>query len=143
MENIMTNPSALKGGMDWKTFTGCYTAIHNFCTAEPVTSSSSVSHNRGRAWLLGEDLYALIIKYLKIHLQCVRARSKEHAGEALLEFYSEEWSRYTQAAFQINHLFRYLNRHWVKREMDEGKKNIYDIYTLHLVLWKEEIVAGT
>jgi cullin 1 len=54
----------------------------------------------------------------------------------LLSFYIREWDRYTTAAKYINHLFRYLNRHWVKREMDEGKKNIYDVYTLHLVQWR-------
>lgn len=56
-----------------------------------------------------------------------------------MTFYIKEWDRYTTAAKYINHLFRYLNRHWVKREMDEGKRNIYDVYTLHLVRWKEDL----
>ena len=59
--------------------------------------------------------------------------------EALLSYYIREWNRYTTAAKYINHLFRYLNRHWVKREIDEGKKDIYDVYTLHLVEWREEL----
>ena len=54
----------------------------------------------------------------------------------MLAFYIREWDRYTIAAKYIHHLFRYLNRHWVKREMDEGKKNVYDVYTLHLVQWR-------
>lgn len=62
--------------------------------------------------------------------------SKSYQDETLLRFYIREWDRYTTAAKYINHLFRYLNRHWVKREMDEGKKNIYDVYTLHLVQWR-------
>lgn len=63
-------------------------------------------------------------------------QSKAHTDEALLTFYIKEWGRYTVAAKYIHHLFRYLNRHWVKREIDEGKKNIYDVYTLHLVQWR-------
>jgi hypothetical protein len=59
-----------------------------------------------------------------------KQESQKHADEALLAFYIKEWDRYTTAAKFINHLFRYLNRHWVKREMDEGKKNIYDVYTV-------------
>lgn len=27
--------------------------------------------------------------------------------------------------------------------MDEGKKNVYDIYTLHLVQWKEDMFDST
>lgn len=54
----------------------------------------------------------------------------------MLAFYIKQWDRYTTAAKYIHHLFRYLNRHWVKREMDEGKKHIYDVYTLHLVQWR-------
>lgn len=64
-------------------------------------------------------------------------QSKVHTEEALLAFYIKEWTRYTVAAKYIHHLFRYLNRHWVKREIDEGKKNIYDVYTLHLVQWRK------
>ena len=58
-------------------------------------------------------------------------------SEALLSYYINEWTRYTSAAVYNHHLFRYLNRHWVKREIDEGKKDVYDIYTLHLVTWKD------
>lgn len=95
------------------------------------------------AHLLGEDLYNHLIDYLKVHLGEVYRKSTEHADEALLTFYIKEWNRYTTAGQYNNHLFRYLNRHWVKREMDEGKKNIYDIYTLHLVRWKEDMFMST
>lgn len=77
-------------------------------------------------------------EYLSRHLQGVYKESEGHAEEALLGFYIREWDRYTTAAKYVNHLFRYLNRHWVKREIDEGKKNVYDVYTLHLVRWKED-----
>ncbi len=64
-------------------------------------------------------------------------KSKGHIDEALLSYYIREWERYTTAAKYTNHLFRYLNRHWVRREIDEGKKDVFDVYTLHLVQWRE------
>lgn len=136
---------SLREGMDMKTYMGLYTAIHNFCTAQKAVSGSSFTstNNRGGAHLLGEDLYQHLIEYLKKHLLEVQQASAEHTDEALLAFYIKEWGRYTTAAQYNNHLFRYLNRHWVKREMDEGKKNIYDIYTLHLVRWKDDMFTGT
>lgn len=70
------------------------------------------------------------------HLEQLVEESNSHQDEALLAFYIKQWNRYTIAAKYIHHLFRYLNRHWVKREMDEGKKHIYDVYTLHLVQWR-------
>ena len=70
------------------------------------------------------------------HLDQLVQESNSHQDEALLGFYIKQWNRYTIAAKYIHHLFRYLNRHWVKREMDEGKKHIYDVYTLHLVQWR-------
>lgn len=93
------------------------------------------------AQLLGEDLYQNLINYLTKYLKALVMQSKTHTDEALLSFYIREWDRYTTAAKYINHLFRYLNRHWVKREMDEGKKNIYDVYTLHLVQWRTTLFS--
>jgi cullin 1 len=57
----------------------------------------------------------------------------------LLDRYLDECAYYTNTARIMDHIFRYLNRHWVRRELHEGKKSIYDVYTLHLVLWHGEI----
>lgn len=142
VERIMNN---LREGMDMPSYMSLYTAIHNFCTAQRAvgTGGFSQTNNRGGAHLLGEDLYSRLIAYLTRHLQGVHKESTSHADEALLAYYIKQWNRYTTAGQYNNHLFRYLNRHWVKREMDEGKRNIYDIYTLHLVRWKEDMFQAT
>ncbi|KAG6848747.1 hypothetical protein H0H93_014413 [Arthromyces matolae] len=56
---------------------------------------------------------------------------------ALLRYYAAQWDRYTTGANFLNRLFTYLNRYWVKRERDEGKKTVYPVYTLALSQWKE------
>ena len=48
----------------------------------------------------------------------------------LLRYYADEWSRYTRGAKRLNLLFMFLNRYWVKRERDEGKKGVYQVYTV-------------
>ncbi|KAL2673544.1 hypothetical protein Neosp_011986 [[Neocosmospora] mangrovei] len=85
--------------------------------------------------LAGEELYNKLDDYLTEHVEQLVAISRDHTDEALLAFYTQEWDRYSVAAKYTHFLFRYLNRHWVKRELDEGKKNVYDVYTLHLVKW--------
>ena len=47
--------------------------------------------------------------------------------EELLRYYAKEWTRYTTGANYIHRLFAYLNRHWVKREKDEGRKGVYPV----------------
>ncbi|KAF2722984.1 Cullin-domain-containing protein [Polychaeton citri CBS 116435] len=136
--------NSLKEGLDMRTYMSLYTSIHNFCTAQKaVGSGSTLNSNHRGAHLLGEDLYHKLNEYLKNHLKGVHAEMVTHQDEALLSFYIKEWERYTTAGTYNHHLFRYLNRHWVKREMDEGKKDIYDIYTLHLVRWKEDMFGDT
>ena len=52
----------------------------------------------------------------------------------LLRYYASEWDRYTTGANYLNRLFTYLNRYWVKRERDEGKKGVFQVYTVRSVL---------
>ncbi|GFF51825.1 cullin-1 [Aspergillus udagawae] len=128
----------LEEGVDMKTYMALYTAVHNFCTSQKAVSNGQGLQAHRGAHLLGEELYKLLGEYLSRHLEAVYRESQSHTEEALLGFYIREWIRYTTAAKYVNHLFRYLNRHWVKREIDEGKKNVYDVYTLHLVKWKDD-----
>lgn len=48
----------------------------------------------------------------------------------LLKYYAKQWERYTTGATYVNKLFNYLNKHWVKREKDEGRKEVYTVYTV-------------
>ncbi|RCI08529.1 hypothetical protein L249_8903 [Ophiocordyceps polyrhachis-furcata BCC 54312] len=134
----------LERGIDMQMYMGVYTsvysAVHNFCTSQKsvgLTGGPAMHSGHRGAHLLGEELYNNLINYLRVHLEHLVDESRLHTEEALLTYYIKEWQRYTTAAKYIHHLFRYLNRHWVKREIDEGKKNIYDVYTLHLVQWRK------
>ncbi|RKO91623.1 Cullin [Blyttiomyces helicus] len=85
---------------------------------------------------MGADLYREFKGYLKEHLEKILAEGEQHMEESLLVFYTNQWKRYTLASTYVHHIFRYLNRHWVKREIDEGHKNVYEIFTLSLVSWR-------
>lgn len=85
---------------------------------------------------MGSDLYNNLIRYFVNHLKTLRTQSDALQDEPLLRYYAQEWDRYTTGANYINRLFTYLNRHWVKRERDEGRKGVYPVYTLALVQWK-------
>jgi cullin 1 len=148
-----------------KTYTELSTAVHKFCTGkEGVGSSLTQGKSRGNrgagsnldsskislisdshriAYLLGKELYERLKQLLIIHLGEIKNEAKAYSNEALLRFWTEKQDQYTVAAKQNNHLFKYLNQHWVKREIMEGKKDIYDVYRLHLVLWEEVVVAAT
>ena len=49
--------------------------------------------------------------------------------ENLLQYYTKQWEMYTTASTFVNQAFRYINRHWVRREIDEGR-TVYDVYTV-------------
>lgn len=118
-----------------------YTAVHNFCVSYntmPNTRFQQSTLARG-AQLLGSDLYTKFEEYLNQHLQGLRKAGAELAGEQLILYYDKCWERYTTGAKYLNHIFDYLNRHWVRREREEGRKNVHDVNTLCLVRWKAEM----
>ncbi|KAJ3037006.1 hypothetical protein HDV00_002138 [Rhizophlyctis rosea] len=126
----MTN---LEGGMSYGKYMELYTLIYNYCTSSRMQTGftealGANATNRG-ANLMGADLYNKLKDYLKEHLDEIRKEESQN-DEGFLTYYTKEWTRFTTASTFVHHIFRYLNLHWIKGEINEGHKNIYDIYSI-------------
>lgn len=78
----------------------------------------------------GSDLYSHLMRYFHKHLDVIRKDSEKFMDVSLLEYYTKQWVKFTNASTYVHHLFTYLNRHWVKREIDEGRKTVHDVGTV-------------
>jgi len=75
-------------------------------------------------------MYAELKQFLERRLEGIYNNSKRYSDESLLKYYSDQWRDYTMAMKTINHIFEYLNRNWIKREVSEGRTFIYDVYNV-------------
>ncbi|CAH1756072.1 2019_t:CDS:10 [Entrophospora sp. SA101] len=132
----------LEEGLSYKRYMDLYTGVYNYCTSSrmenelasgPLTGNPSHFNTNRGANLKGSELYQNLQRYLERHLLTIRDNSTQHMGENLLRYYTKNWERYTTASLYVHHVFRYLNRHWVKRENEEGRK------TLTLVSWRDHM----
>ncbi|ORY98895.1 Cullin [Syncephalastrum racemosum] len=136
----------LEEGLDRTRYSILYSAVHNFCARGSPPAPTGPSgmgtpmNHRAATHLIGAELYNSLSKWLENHLDKIRAESEQHMDEALLQYYTKQWIRYTTAARVVNNIFMYLNRYWVKREIDEDRKNdVHDVFTLTLVNWKRHM----
>ncbi|KAK0188186.1 Cullin [Armillaria mellea] len=137
VDHIMTK---LQTGVSYSKYMSLYTVAYNYCTS-PKSGPEGMglgAATRTGANLMGSDLY-------NNPYPIFRGAPESPSGpeglqeDNLLRYYAVEWQRYTTGANYINRLFTYLNRHWVKRERDEGRKTVYPVYTLALVQWKNNL----
>ncbi|KAF9442533.1 Cullin repeat-containing protein [Macrolepiota fuliginosa MF-IS2] len=112
-----------------------YTTIYNYCGPKKVGPFIAAGNSRAPN-LVGPDLYNKIHDYFPQHIQPIIERSQTLQDVDLLRYYAGEWDRYVVGASRLDRVFTYLNRYWVKRERDEGKKGVYPVYTLALAQWK-------
>ncbi|CAF2987351.1 unnamed protein product [Rotaria sp. Silwood2] len=57
--------------------------------------------------------------------------------EDRLRLYEKHFNKYTRACKILNGACHYLNRHWVRRQYDNGRRNVYEINELANQIWKE------
>ncbi|KAG0037208.1 hypothetical protein BGZ82_002969 [Podila clonocystis] len=131
----------LEDGLTYKRYMEIYTVIYNYCTTKTTNDGMSASIQTRGATLGGSDLYSHLMRYFHKHLDVIRKDSEKFMDVSLLEYYTKQWVKFTNASTYVHHLFTYLNRHWVKREIDEGRKTVHDVGTLALVSWKDSLFS--
>ncbi|CAO1622432.1 unnamed protein product [Sympodiomycopsis kandeliae] len=126
-------------GMEYPRYMNLYTVAYNYCISSRMNTGGDRGGTGSKAGadLEGAGLYEHLKRYFQERCTAIEEGSRSLTDEELLRYYAAEWAQYTQGANFVHRLFTYLNRYWVKRQKEEGKKHIYTVYTLALVQWRD------
>lgn len=131
-----------------------YTLVFNFCTNSqngnvPTTVNTNFRNLRRHppnnpnilngAEFVGLELYNELKAFITNYASSILESFQDLHGETLLSKYTQVWTNYQFSSTVVNGIFSYLNRHWIRREIDEGKTEIFEVYNLAIYIWKQVI----
>lgn len=120
--------------LDSLMYTDTYTKVYNYCTASAKRSHMNTYHyNNSTVRLVGSELYEKIKNFLKNYL----INAKQRKDETYLQYYIRSWQRYLIGSKKLNDVMDYLNRYWVAKERSTGHRDVYDIFSLCLLSWRD------
>ena len=116
-----------------------YSFVYDYCTS--VDPNIQVGKNSTGASFVGHELYKKLTSFLDEYLKNLLSQIAPDWSDAdVLKFYTSNWNNYQFSCRVMNGIFAYLNRHWIRRETNEGKNAvIYEVYQLALFRWRERL----
>ncbi|TFK30681.1 hypothetical protein FA15DRAFT_751692 [Coprinopsis marcescibilis] len=123
LDHIVKSPSNDPNGkapaIDVVLYSGIHSACYNYFTAQSEAASAG-SSNRGKAPASGSDIYENLDRYFQEVCQEIALGAPED-DPSLVHYLVPAFNRYSAGAQSSNRLLSYINRHYVKRAVDEDR----------------------
>lgn len=137
ISNYKDQPAGVENVLDRPAYIVIYSTIRDYSVAIPQEGVD-----------LGEKLYLDLVHAIRNYCRdAYKAISQQRPGKvtedtALLEIYIKEWKRFYALAKVIANLYKYVQRHWVLRELDEGRSGLYGILDVQMKIWRDEVAMA-
>lgn len=118
--------------LDVMMYTNTYTKAYNYCTTSSVHRTRNNDTNSSVS-LVGSGLYEKVKEFLRLYL----ISGKKNVNETFLQYYIRTWQRFLIGSRRLSDVLDYLNRYWVGKERNSGHRDIYDIFSLCLLSWRD------
>jgi len=119
-----------------------YNLVYQYCTSNNLILPKHSRNHLPGGELLGGQLYKNLQAFLRRHLGNLTVEGRENYDEMLLAFYQNCWSHYIFSSMVTHHVFLYMNRHWIRRVLeDDSDSDVFEVYSLAMVMWRENLLA--
>ncbi|KAK0208041.1 Cullin repeat-like-containing domain protein [Desarmillaria ectypa] len=113
-----TNNISKAPAIDVEFYSGIHSACYNYITAQ--TENYNSRKNEDSALTTGTDLYGQLDKYFADTVRELLLGAPQD-DSSLIDYIIPCFNRYSAGAQSVNRLLNYVNRHYVKRAVDEDK----------------------